>query len=303
MKNPIKGLIFDIKRYSIHDGEGIRTTVFFKGCPLRCLWCHNPESQRPHQEIMYYENRCIRCLTCKAVCKENAVEFIENKIEINTKKCTMCGKCWQNCPTNALEVVGRFYDVEELTEELLKDRVFFEDGGGITISGGEPFMQYEFLLALLKKLKQERVNIAIDTTGYTETKKLLSTIEFCDTYLYDLKVMDSKKHKRYTGVNNELILKNLEELDKNGGKTDIRIPIIPTINDDKENIKGTIEFLKKLKNIKSISLLPYHSMMVDKYKRLKMPFMLSNIRKPTDKQMEKLKEIFKNAGFNVNIGG
>ncbi|AEA33340.1 glycyl-radical enzyme activating protein [Hippea maritima] len=298
----MKGLIFDIKRYSIHDGPGVRTTVFFKGCPLRCLWCHNPESQKPYQQIIYYEQKCIRCLTCKAVCKEDAISFTNNKIEINTKRCTMCGKCWQSCPTNALEVVGQYYKTDELIEELTKDSAFFE-GGGITISGGEAFVQYEFLMELIKGLKAKHLHLALDTTGYTDKEKLLSTVEFIDLYLYDLKVMDPAKHKQYTGVDNTIILKNLKALDEKGAQIAIRIPIIPTINDDQENIKATIEFLKQLNNVVSVDLLPYHSMMVDKYKRLKMPFLLGDIKKPSDEEMEELKETFQKEGFKVNIGG
>ncbi|WP_025270357.1 glycyl-radical enzyme activating protein [Hippea sp. KM1] len=299
----MRGLIFDIKRYSIHDGPGVRTTVFFKGCPLRCLWCHNPESQKPYQQIIYYEQKCIRCLTCKAVCEKKAISFINNRIEINTRLCDMCGKCWQNCPTNALEVVGQYYEIDELIKELTKDSVFFEDGGGITISGGEPFVQYDFLMELLKALKEKGLHIALDTTGYTAEEKLLSTVEFVDLYLYDLKIMDPSKHKRYTGVDNKTILSNLEALDKKDAKIAIRIPIIPTINDDEENINATIDFLKQLNNVVSVDLLPYHSMMVDKYKRLKMPFLLGDIKKPTDEEMERLKEAFQNEGFRVNIGG
>lgn len=299
----MKGLIFDIKRYSIHDGPGLRTTVFFKGCPLRCLWCHNPESQKTTQEIMYYEDKCILCLTCKHICKFDAIEIKKNKISIDTKKCTLCGDCTDNCPTTALKMVGKFYDVDELVEEVLKDKSFFEDGGGVTISGGEPFLQYEFLIELLKALKEENVHIALDTTGFTEEEKLIETTKYVDLYLYDIKHMDSGKHKAYTGVGNEKILKNLKSLDKHGGKIALRLPIIPSINDDEENIKRTIEFIKTLRNVVSVDLLPYHSMMVDKYKRLNMPFFVSHIKEPTNEEMEKLKETFEKEGFKVNVGG
>ncbi len=299
----MNGLIFDIKRYSVHDGPGIRTTVFFKGCPLRCAWCHNPESQSSNKQIIYYEDKCILCQTCVHTCKEQAVSVIKNRIKIDTKKCTLCGDCTDNCPTNALEMIGKEYEVKKLVGEILKDKDFFDGGGGITISGGEPFVQYEFLLELLKELKESGVHIAIDTTGHTKTEKLLNTLPFVDLYMYDIKLMDAKKHKQYTGVGNELILKNLIELDKNGVSLNIRIPIIPTINDDDENISETIEFLKGLKNIASVDLLPYHNMMIDKYKRLNMPFFLSHIKKPTDNQMGKIKEKFENHGFKTNIGG
>ncbi len=298
----MKGIIFDIKRYSIHDGPGLRTTVFFKGCPLRCLWCHNPESQKLKPQIVWYENRCMGCLDCYNACSFNAIDT-KNAISIVEDRCTLCGDCIKACSTGALEIIGKEYEVVELVKEILKDELFFENGGGVTISGGEPFVQYEFLLALLKRLKEEKLHIALDTTGYSKEKELIETIQYVSLFLYDLKLMDSKKHKRYTGVENEMILNNLEALDRNNAKIAIRIPIIPTINDDNKNIKETAEFLSKLNNIDSVDLLPFHNMMADKYKRLKIPFLVGNIKKPTDEKMNDLKDFFKSYGFKVNIGG
>ena len=298
----MKGIVFDIKRYSIHDGPGLRTTVFFKGCPLRCLWCHNPESQKLKPQIVWYENRCMGCLDCYNACSFNAID-IKDAISIVEDRCTLCGDCIKACSTGALEIIGKEYEVVELVKEILKDELFFENGGGVTISGGEPFVQYEFLLALLKRLKEEKLHIALDTTGYSKEEELIETIQYVSLFLYDLKLMDSKKHKRYTGVENEMILNNLEALDRNNAKIAIRIPIIPTINDDNKNIKETAEFLSKLNNIDSVDLLPFHNMMLDKYKRLKIPFLVGNIKKPTDEKMNDLKDFFKSYGFKVNIGG
>jgi len=299
----MKGLIFDIKRYSIHDGPGLRTTVFFKGCPLRCPWCHNPESQKTTQEIMYHEDKCMLCLTCVNICKQEAIDIKYNKIVINAKKCTLCGDCTDSCPTTALKMVGKFFEVKELATEIMKDQNFIENGGGVTISGGEPMLQWDFLMELLSTLKSENVHIALDTSGFTETYKLLSTAKLVDLYLYDIKLMDPEKHKTYTGVGNKEILKNIMELDKIGAKISVRIPVIPTINDNPENIEKTVEFVSKLKNIVSVDLLPYHSMMVDKYKRLKKPFFLGNIKKPSNETLENIKEEFARKGFKVNIGG
>ncbi len=296
----MKGIVFDMKRYSIHDGPGLRTTVFFKGCPLRCLWCHNPESQKLKPQIVWYENRCMGCLDCYNACSFNAID-IKDAISIVEDRCTLCGDCIKACSTGALEIIGKEYEVGELVKEILKDELFFEKGGGVTISGGEPFVQYEFLLALLKRLKEEKLHIALDTTGYSKEKELIETIQYVSLFLYDLKLMDSKKHKRYTGVENEMILNNLEALDRNNAKIAIRIPIIPTINDDNKNIKETAEFLSKLNNIDSVDLLPFHNMMADKYKRLKIPFLVGNIKKPTDEKMNDLKDFFKSYGFKVNI--
>ena len=300
----MKGIVFDIKRYSIHDGEGLRTTVFLKGCPMRCLWCHNPESQQLEPQMVWYENRCINCFSCVDSCKFNAINVDSDKrIEISAKLCSLCGECVKVCPTNAIEMIGKEYEARQLTNEILKDELFFEDGGGVTISGGEPFVQYDFLMEILSLLHNEKLNIALDTSGYTSKDKLLSSIEYVSLFLYDLKIMDSKKHKAYTGVDNRIILDNLKTLDENGAKIAVRIPVIPTINNDNENIKKTIDFLLKLKNIVSVDLLPFHNMMIDKYKRLKMPYLLGDIAKPDDNEMEKLKKEFQLAGFQVNIGG
>lgn len=297
----MKGIVFDIKRYSIHDGPGLRTTVFFKGCPLRCIWCHNPESQQRKPKIAWYENRCISCLSCVDSCRFNAVD---SKYGINiNKNCTLCGECIKACPTNALEMIGREYEVSELIEEILKDELFFENGGGVTISGGEPFVQSEFLFEVLDRLKKEQLHTALDTTGYVEWYKLKKSVEYVNLFLYDIKHIDSKKHKKYTSVGNELILENLKKLDDLGAETAVRIPIIPTINDDLENMKKTVEFVGSLKNAVSVDLLPFHNMMEDKYRRLKLAFLVGDIEKPKDEKMEELRILFEQAGLKVNIGG
>jgi len=299
----MKGLIFDVKRYSIHDGPGVRTTVFFKGCPLRCLWCHNPESQKNTKELMHHPEDCIFCLTCKSVCNQSAINVNKSGIEINQNLCTLCGECAENCPTNALEMIGKFYEPDELIDELLKDRDFFDDGGGVTVSGGEPLMQFDFLMEVLALLKKEQVNIALDTTGFADTDKLLSTLSFVDIYLYDIKHMDSETHKRYTGVGNGKIINNLIELDRKGARISIRLPLIPTINDDDENIEKTANFVSKLNCVESVDILPYHSMMEDKYKKLNRPFFLKHIKKPTKRRIEDVKRNFERFGLKVNIGG
>ncbi len=298
----MKGIIFDIKRYSLHDGPGLRTTIFFKGCPLRCLWCHNPESQNLKPQIVWYENKCMGCLDCYNSCIERAID-ITNGISIIKNRCTLCYECIKICPTGALKLIGKEYEEKRLLKEILKEEPFFEDGGGVTISGGEPFVQYNFLIELLKLLKKEQLHIALDTTGYVETDKLLESARYVSLFLYDLKIMNPEQHKKYTGVDNTLILNNLLALDDNNAKIAIRIPIIPTINDDKKNLTSTLEFLSKLKNIETIDLLPFHNMMMDKYRRLKSPFLLKNIKKPSKERMEELSTFFKSHGFKVNVGG
>ncbi len=298
----MKGIIFDIKRYSIHDGPGIRTTVFLKGCPLRCLWCHNPESQDLKPRVVWYASRCLGCLDCVDTCEYEALSY-NGLINIDTNRCSLCLKCVDNCPSKALEVIGKEYEAEKLVDELLRDSIFFSDEGGITISGGEPFVQADFLFELLELIKQSDVHIALDTTGYTNRDNILKSLEYVDLFLYDLKIMDCEKHKSYTGVKNDTILDNLVLLDQNNAQISIRIPIIPEINDDMDNIEKTIDFISSLKNVVSVDLLPFHNIMVDKYKRLKIPFLLSNIKQPDDEEMLRIKEIFEKAKFKVNVGG
>ncbi|OSS41209.1 Pyruvate formate-lyase activating enzyme [Desulfurella amilsii] len=298
----MKGLIFDIKRYSIHDGEGIRTTIFFKGCPLSCLWCHNPESQSFKTQLVHYENKCINCKTCEHICKKQAIKIIDNKAHINKLLCNMCLDCTKSCPTNALSEIGALYSINELVEEILKDKVFYSEGG-VTISGGEPFSQAKFLLYLVKKLKDYYLNIAIDTSGYTNFSNIEKILDYTDQFLYDLKIMDPQLHKKYTGVSNQIILENLEKLSCAArDKITIRLPIIPTINDNLDNLSQTAIFLKKLK-IHKIDLLFYHNIMLDKYRRLNMEFKLQHIKKPSDEAVNSIANFFKSQEFIVNIGG
>ncbi len=299
----MKGLIFDIKRYSIHDGEGIRTTVFFKGCPLSCLWCHNPESQRLKIQIIRYEEKCIYCKTCVNVCKQNAIFINESNFYINEHLCNQCLECTKFCPTNSLTAIGKLYSVDEILEEILKDKIFFSNEGGVTISGGEPYLQFHFLLALLKRIKENHIHVVIDTSGYTKFSNIEKTLDYTDQFLYDLKIMDPVLHKKYTGVSNELILENLEKLSKVAKeKINIRIPIIPTINDNPNNLLDVCTLLNKLE-IRNIDLLLYHNMMIDKYRRLNMEFKLKHIQKPSEKDIETIANFFRSQNFIVNIGG
>ncbi len=299
----MKGLIFDIKRYSIHDGEGIRTTVFFKGCPLSCLWCHNPESQLLKTQIIRYEEKCIYCKTCVNVCKQNAISINESNFYINERMCNLCLKCTTFCPTNSLTDIGKLYSVSEILEEILKDRIFYGNNGGVTISGGEPYVQFHFLLALLKRIKENHIHVTIDTSGYTKFSYIEKTLDYVDQFLYDLKITDLVLHKKYTGVSNEVILENLEKLSKLAKeKIIIRLPIIPTINDDMNNLLSVCELLNKLE-LRNIDLLPYHNMMIDKYRRLNMEFKLKHIQKPSEKYIESIANFFRSRNFIVNIGG
>ena len=288
--------VFNIQRYSIHDGPGIRTTVFFKGCPLKCLWCHNPESQKFDSEIMIYKDRCISCGYCNTTCKNNAID--------DNKKCVICEECAEICPTNARSLVGKEMSIDEIIKEVEKDRIFFDQSkGGVTLSGGEPLSQGEFLKDLVKKLKDKKIDVTIDTSGYSKWDIIKEINPYVDLFLYDLKIINDEKHKEYTGVSNEIILDNFKKLSNIAKDIIIRIPIIPTLNNSEEDIKDFIDFLKEVKNFNYIDLLPYHNISMEKYKRLNLKYEIEHIEKPTKEQMESIREKFQNEGFKVKIGG
>lgn len=299
------GIIFDIKKYAIHDGPGIRTTVFLKGCPLQCFWCHNPEGINPDPELIYQANRCLEdCSDCISVCQNEALSKQNNSIFINRKKCTLSGKCADICPIEALRIIGRKISVLELIREIEKDRIFFDQSkGGVTFSGGEPLMQPKFLSALLEECQNRNIHTVVDTCGYTPFRNLAEIKDKVDLFLYDLKIMDEKKHKDITGTSNRVILENLKNLSKLKKKIIIRIPLIANLNDTEKNIRQTAEFLKSLGNIKDINLLPYHKIGTGKYKNLKRKAYGPEIKTPLDEKINKIKIKFTNYGFNVKIGG
>ncbi len=297
------GTIFNIQKYSIHDGSGIRTTVFFKGCPLKCWWCHNPESQNTNHEIMFFEERCTVCGKCIKKCPQNAIKINNNFPEIDKFKCTLCEKCVDFCPNNAREHVGRNITSNELIKEIVKDEVFYEQsGGGVTFSGGEPLMQVDFLDDILKRCKDRGIHTAVDTSGYAPWKSFERIASKVDLFLYDIKIMDNEKHKKYIGAENDIILKNIENLSNMGCNIYLRMPIIKEINDDNDHIEKTIKLLSII-NVEQVNLLPYHKIGMDKYRRLKMNYKLSGMEKPSDERMEEISQKFKKAGIKIKIGG
>lgn len=298
-----KGTIINIQKYSIHDGPGIRTTVFFKGCPLDCWWCHNPESQCMKPQMMFWEDKCLLCGRCVNVCPNNALEILNGKLIENTEKCNFCARCSEVCINEARVMKGKEISAEELFKEILKDEVFYsESNGGVTFSGGEPLTQATFLKEVMEKCKMRDIHITVDTCGYVAWDKIEQVVDYTDLFLYDLKHINSEKHKKYTGVPNELILENLKKLSDMGKNIFIRMPIIPGINDDEAELKETAEFLKGL-NVIQVNLLPYHKMGMDKYKRLNMEFKLDELKEPTKERMSELSEIFTSVGLKVKIGG
>jgi len=300
-----KGVIFNIKKYSLHDGPGIRTTVFFKGCPLSCWWCHNPEGIKPEPELVYRRSRCIECGTCISVCPESAIFMAaEGGIRIDSESCTSCGTCAQSCPTRALEMMGRSISVKELMKEIRKDIPFFDDsGGGVTFSGGEPLAQHEFLRDMLIACGNEGIHRAVDTTGFAPLKVIREIEPLTDLFLYDLKVMDPEKHLRYTGVDNHLILSNLRFLSGTGAKIAIRIPVIPEVNDDLENMAATADLLRTLEGSFEVNLLPYHDFGKSKYTNLKSDYKLKETVPPGKEKMLEIQNVFCRHGLNVQIGG
>lgn len=300
-----KGIIFDVKRYAIHDGPGIRTTVFFKGCPLQCQWCQNPEGIESRPEILLRSKRCAEdCDACVSACPQGAISKNGNSVEFNTERCDFCRKCEEVCVYDALEVVGREVTVHEALEEIERDRVFFEEsGGGITFSGGEPLMQLDFVQALLTKVKERNIHTTLDTSGYVDFTDLERINDQVDLFLYDIKIMDDERHKKYTGVSNTIILENLQKLSKKGAPVTVRIPLIPGINDDEQNVESFAEYMKTLKNIKQINILPYHKGGCEKYKNLRKEDSLKTFQPPTNDRIDEIKQLLVESGFSVKTGG
>lgn len=297
------GIIFNIQKFSIHDGPGIRTTVFFKGCPLRCLWCHNPESQNTEKEMLYDRKKCALCRTCEAVCPTKAIRLENDRLVTDMDKCIFCGKCVIYCIYEARETAGKEYTVDEVLKVVLQDKVFYkQSGGGVTVSGGEPLMWIDFVEELLKRLKGEGIHTAVDTCGAVSFDVLERAAKYTDLFLYDIKLMDNHKHKEYIGVSNKLIIDNLIKLSKIHGNINIRMPIIEGINADNSHIEGALDVIKDL-NIEKINLLPYHDIAKHKYYKLGRGYEEEKMSKPSDEKMNAYKEMLEKAGYRVKIGG
>lgn len=263
----MKAKIFEIKRFAVHDGDGIRTTVFFKGCPLKCVWCHNPEGISAKNELAYYPHKCISCGECLSVCPTGAHTIQEGKHVYEREKCIACGKCESVCLGNALTLYGKEFSIDELLPILLKDKEFFDNSsGGVTLSGGECLLQANACVELLKKLKENGVHTAVDTCGFISKAILDKVIPYTDIFLYDIKAFDEETHQKCTGQSNQLILENLKYLEECGCKVEIRIPYVPQWNDSE--MEKIAEYLSKMKNITKIRILPYHNYAGSKYESL-----------------------------------
>ena len=304
MADTISGMIFDVRRFSIHDGPGIRTTVFFKGCPLSCWWCHNPESQHMQKEIMFRENRCIRCGNCFEACPEGAVIQQGENFQTDLAVCVQCGICVPTCPAEAREIIGRQASMKEIVEQIERDRSFYEEsGGGVTISGGEPLMQPGFLLELLRACKREEFHTALDTCGYASWGVMEELIGLVDLFLYDLKLVDDRAHMLYAGVSNELILANLKKLSDKKVNIHLRVPVIPGITDTEENLCQIGRLAKSLPGVRQVDLLPYHRAASGKYVRLNRSYRLDDIEPPSEAIMSGAAAQVQSYGLQVKIGG
>ena len=298
-------LVFDVKRYAINDGPGIRVTIFLKGCPLSCTWCHNPESIAKTVEKLFTSSKCIGCSACVDACEQNACTLTNKGIVTDYEACFLCGKCVEVCPTGATQMSGKQYQVNEIMEIIKKETLMMDQSdGGVTFSGGEPLSHHELLMSLLDECGKEEIHRCVDTTGYTTEKKLLEVASKCEHFLYDLKVMDDEKHKFHTLVSNVQILKNLQLLSTTDANINIRIPLIKDVNDDLENIKQTAEFIHTLKKPPIlVNILPYHNIAKKKYEKLGRLERFVPMEEPQNELQKKIVEQFEFYGIKAIIGG
>lgn len=295
-------MIFDIMRFATHDGPGIRTTVFLKGCPLSCWWCHNPESQSFRAERLYFEERCRHCLDCAAACPEHAIQEVDGAV-VTSDACTVCGTCADFCMSEARLMAGRRYGLSEAMAEIEKDVVFFEDsGGGVTLSGGEPVAQPAFAAAILEACRERGINTAVETCGFAQKQTFRSVALLADLVLFDLKLIDPDKHLQYTGVSNAPIRANLEELLALRRVVTVRIPVAPGVNDADEDIAAFAAYLGPLRPA-HVELLPYHRTGSDKYRRLGRSYKLLGTPEPAAAELERFRDALAGAGLQVAVGG
>lgn len=297
----LEGTIFNIQKFSITDGVGIRTLVFMKGCPLHCLWCSNPESQNGKPEIMDVRLNCVRCENCAAACPEKAIDPASFRIDRTI--CSACGICAEQCYTNAKKTVGQIYTIADLMDVIIRDRVFYKNsGGGVTVGGGEPLMQAEFVAAFLESCQAVHINTAVETCGYGPWEKVQLVFHHADQIFFDLKLMDSEKHRKFTGARNSLILDNAVRMGRLGKQVVFRVPLIHGINDDAENLEQIADFVReqmKYNDNISLELLPYHSYGRDKYRWLDRHYPLNDEGTVPDEVMEAAKSFMKNKSLNL----
>ena len=298
-----RGTIFDIQRFCIHDGPGIRTTVFLKGCPLRCLWCHNPEGGPAKRQLAYYSSKCIKCGCCFGACPFSAIQGVQSGDErVDRSRCHVCGSCAKACPAEALQVVGRVETVESVMDVVRRDMPFYKtSGGGVTVSGGEPLNQWAFTVAILQQSRQEGMHTAVETSGFGAWERLEAFVPHVDLFLYDLKVMSARKHRRICGTDNAIILENARRLSTVGANVVFRTPIVPGLNDRHTDIRALGAFVASLPNRHRLELMPYHRIGSGKYEALGFAYPIPEVDPPED--LHRIERVLTNAGVQLITDG
>jgi pyruvate formate lyase activating enzyme len=300
----VEGIVFDIQRYSLHDGPGLRTSIFLKGCPLRCGWCSNPESQGVGPELVMFAANCLACGACVEACDPGARQLVDGQLEWERGLCNLCGACVRVCPAQAVSWSGQYWTAGDVIREALRDAPFYEDGGGMTLTGGEPTSQPQFAEAILRLAKAEYLNTALETTGNASWEVLERLLPYLDLWLYDIKHMDSNTHRQYTGLGNELIHSNLRKLAALGAPIQVRVPVIPGCNMAEENMRRMAEFVVELGDaVHSVDLLPYHTLGRAKYAALGHSYLWQDREPPTDAEVQAVAEFIKSYNLKMQIGG
>ncbi|MEN6368871.1 MAG: glycyl-radical enzyme activating protein [Thermotogota bacterium] len=304
---PRVGVVFDVKRFAIHDGPGVRTTVFLKGCPLRCAWCHNPESQERGPELLFWNERCVGCGACVSTCPHGAIVLPASgaKPETDRTRCTACGACVAVCNPRARTITGTTCTIDGLLTEVDRDALFYDQSrGGITLSGGEPLAQPEFSAELLRACQERRIHTAVDTCGFADEEALAAVAAHTDLFLYDVKLLDDERHRLWTGVSNTTILENLRWLSSEGKHLWIRYPLIPGVNDSEQDLMGLGRFVSRLPGVEAVQILPYHVAGERKFEHLGRRYALPEVLPPDPETVERAAAaVHSAASLPVTIGG